>query len=271
MPDSTETLWFGPRTDTTAMMAFGLRLAGGGTHQSKTMMFREIEALLALGFSDASEIKRGVVDENILGKATANTRTLTYRHLVSLYALDQNASLFQVLSALWKIDLAGRRLLALLAALARDPLLRDTAAPIIGAAIGEPLERARFEAALMEAHPEKFSEKMVRSLAQNRASTWTQAGHLEGKVRKIRRRVTPTPQVVAFAALSATVSGFGGPSNSQFPVVEVLDLSPDRALDLLRQAEGLGLVRVRSAGDVTEISVRQPIAQALGVAKIEHV
>ena len=222
MSDSTEptTMWFGPRTNTTAMMAFGLRLAGGGTHQSKTMMFHEIEALLALGFSDASEIKRVVVDENILGKATANTRTLTYRHLVSLYALNQNASLFQVLSALWKIDLAGRRLLALLAALARDPLLRDTAAPIIGAAIGEPLERARFEAALMEAHPERFSEKMVRSLAQNCASTWTQAGQLEGKVRKIRRtRYAHT----ASRCLRGSVGDrqrLWRTGNSQFPVVE---------------------------------------------------
>ena len=140
--EPTEPVWFGPRTNTTAMTAFGLRLAGGGAHQSKTMMFHETESLLASGFSDASDIKRVVVDENILGKATANTRTLTYRHLVSLYALNQNAPLFQVLSALWKIDVAGRRLLALLAALARDPLLRDTAAPIIGAAIGEPLQRS---------------------------------------------------------------------------------------------------------------------------------
>jgi hypothetical protein len=73
--EQTEPVWFGRRTNVTAMTAFGLRLAGGGAHQSKTMMLDEIESVLASGFSDASDIKRVVIDENILGKATANTRT----------------------------------------------------------------------------------------------------------------------------------------------------------------------------------------------------
>ncbi|WP_095085243.1 hypothetical protein [Mesorhizobium sophorae] len=253
------------------MAAFGLRLAGGGAHQSKTMMFQEIDAVLASGFTDLADIKRSVIEENILGKATANNRALTYRHLVSLYAVSHGVPLFQALAALWKVDAPGRRLLALLAALARDPLLRDTVPPILGATIGEPLPRELFEAALLKANPERFSDKMLRSLAQNCASTWTQSRHLEGKVRKIRRRVTASPQVAAFAALLATVSGFGGPAILNSLWMRVLDLSPDRALDLLRQAEGQGLVRVRSAGDVTEISVRQPMAIALGIGQLEHV
>lgn len=274
MSDNTEPVgptWFGPRTNTSAMAAFGLKLAGGGAHQSKTMMLKEIGEILASGRIGASEIKRSVIEENILGKATANTRTLTYRHLVSLYAVNPATPIFQVLAALWKMDVAGRRLLALLVALARDPLLRDTAGPIVGAVIGEPVQRAEFEAALGKPDPQRFSDKMLRSLAQNCASSWTQAGHLEGKVRKIRRRVTATPQAVAFAALLATVSGFGGPAILGSLWMQVLDLTPDRALDMLRQAEGLGLVRVRSAGDVTEISVRQPMAITLGVGQLEHV
>jgi len=263
--------WFGPRSNSTAMMAFGLRLAGGGAHQSKTMMLQEIEALLATGLTDSSELKRAVIEDNVLGKATANTRILSHKHLASLYALNQKTPIFQVLYGLWKIDVAGHRLLALLVALGRDPLLRDTAAPILATTIGEPLPRSLFEAALAEAHPGRFSEKTFRSLAQNCASTWTQAGLLEGKVRKIRRRVSATPQAVALAALLATASGFGGPAILSSMWMRVLDLSPERALDLLRQAEGLGLARVRSAGDVTEIAVRQPMAIALGVSELEHV
>jgi hypothetical protein len=128
--------WFGPRTNSTAMTDFGLRLAGGGAHQSKTMMLQELEALLATGLIDSSELKRAVIEDNALGKTTATTRILTYRHLASLYSLSQRTLIFQVLSGLWKIDRAGHRLLALLVALGRDPLLRDTAAPILAAAIG---------------------------------------------------------------------------------------------------------------------------------------
>ena len=267
---SEELSWFGARTNPTAMSAFGLKLAGGGAHQSKTMMFREIEALLATGFSEKPALRMAVIENNVLGKATANTRLLTYRHLVSLYALSRDVPIFNVMYHLWKIDVTGRRLIALLAALGRDPLLRDTAAPVLKAAIGELIPRHQYEFAFTEAYPDRFSTNMLRSLAQNCASTWTQSGLLKGKVRKIRGRAVPTPPVVAFAALLATVSGFGGPAILSSPWMRVLDLSPNGAIDLLRQAEGLGLARVRSAGDVTEISVRQAMAITLGVRELEQ-
>ena len=123
----------------------------------------------------------------------------------------------------------------------------------------------------MAAFPGRFSEKMIRSLAQNCASSWTQSGHLQGSIKKLRRRVLPTPSTVALAALLAIVSGFGGPAILSSSWMKVLDLSPHQALDQLRRAEAIGLARVRSAGDVTEISVRQAMAAKLGVRALEHV
>ena len=53
--------------------------------------------------------------------------------------------------------------------------------------------------------------------------------------------------------------------------MRILDLSADQALDHLRRAEAIGLARVRSAGDVIEISVRQAMAATLGVRELEYV
>ena len=111
---------------------------------------------------------------------------------------------------------------------------------------------------------------MLRSLAQNCASTWTQSGHLQGAIRKQRQRIGATPEVVALAALIATVAGFGGPAILSSPWMSVLDVSPGQALDLLRRAESLGLARVRSAGDVTEIATMKPFAATLRVHDLEH-
>jgi hypothetical protein len=47
--------------------------------------------------------------------------------------------------------------------------------------------------------------------------------------------------------------------------LKVLDAEHDRALELLRQAEGHGLARVRSVGDVIEVSVRQSMATSLRI------
>lgn len=263
--------WAGPRADQERMTAFGLRLAGGGPHQSKTMMFTELEALLATSVTEAAELSTSAIEGNSLGKPTRSTRALTFRQLAALYGLSRQPPLTRALFALWRNDLPGRRLLALLVALARDPLLRDTAVVIMDGSPGTALKRPSFEAALLVAHPARFSDTMLRSLAQNCASTWTQSGHLEGAVNKIRRRVSPTPGTVALAALLATASGFGGPSILSSAWLKVLDLSPESALDRLRQAEALGLARIRSAGDVTEISTRLPMALTLKVRELEYV
>ena len=264
-------LWWGLRAEGHKLSSFGMKLSGGGAHQSKTMMFRELEALISAGASTPEQFRAAAIDENAIGKATSNTRRLTFRHLASLYGLPDQPPLTKALLKMWPSDVQGHRLQALLVALARDPLLRETAPAIISGSVGQSLQHPRFQDALIAAFPERFSGKMLRSLAQNCASSWTQCGHLNGAVKKLRRRVNPTPETVAFSALIATASGFGGPAILSSGWMRVLDLGPEQALDSLRRAEAIGLARVRSAGDVTEISVRQPMARALGVPELEHV
>tara|TARA_R110000782_G_scaffold270471_1_gene371542 strand:+ start:54904 stop:55722 length:819 start_codon:yes stop_codon:yes gene_type:complete len=263
--------WMGPGCNNNAATAFGMRLTGGGAHQSKTMMFDELGLLLGTGSRSATELAHAAVEDNVLGKSTKNSRNLTYRHMASLYGLNTQPALTKVFMGLWREDLAGRRLNGLLIALARDPLLRDSASIVLGTPIGSQLHRQQVETAFNTAHPDRMSEKTVRSLAQNCNASWTQSGHLEGRVKKTRRRVSPTPSNAALAALIATACGFGGPSILSSIWFQVLDLSPDQALDCLRRAEGLGLAKIRAAGDVTEILVRQSMAATLGVPELEHV
>lgn len=261
--------WFGARAVPAKLDAFGVRVSGGGTHQSKTMMLGELESLLAIRQYTPEALRHAVTIENVLGKSTANTRTLTYRHLSALYGLAQQPPLTHVFLRLWKMCPAARPHLALLVALARDPLLRDTAQVVIEGDVGAPLQRPLFEALLAKKHPRRFSDSMLRSLAQNCASTFTQSGHLVGAVRKRRQRIAVVPEVVALATLLASVSGFGGPAMLDTPWIRILDLAPEQALDQLRRAEGLGLARVRSAGDVTEISTHKQFAVTLRIPEIE--
>jgi hypothetical protein len=264
-------IWFGAQADEPRLLAFGFRLTGGGAHQSKTMMMEELEALLVSRRTKGDELKVAAIDENALGKSTVNSRRLTFGHMTSLYGLIEQPPLTMALFKLWQSDPEGHRLQALLVSLARDPLLRETAKVVLSRPVGQILERPLFEEALLAAFPSRFSEKMVRSMAQNCASSWTQSGHLQGFAKKVRRRVAPTPSTVALAALLATVSGFGGPAIMKSGWIKVLDLSADQALDYLRRAEAIGLARVRSAGDVTEIVVRQAMASTLGVRELENV
>ena len=260
--------WIMPHADLRRLEEFGVRLEGGGTHQSKTMMLPEVSTYWHHCQASSAHPRALIVDLNILNKRTASARLLTYRHLNALYAIAGMPPIAMALAALWKRDPKGQPLLALLCALARDPLLRESAEPVNLAEVGEAVRWTVIAAQFEERHPGRFSPKTLRSMAQNCASTWTQSGHLQGAVKKQRTRVDPTPLVAAYAALIASMCGFGGPALLDSPWMSVLDVSKERALDLLRHAEGQCLARVRSAGDVLEIAVRKPMAATLGIPQL---
>ena len=111
----------------------GFRFGDKGTHSSRTIMLDELSILLRLSplSLNREEYRKVIVQDNCLGKRTVSTRKLSHQRLSELYALDRDVLLFRVMRRLWQADERGRPLLALLLAMARDPLLRITAPPII--------------------------------------------------------------------------------------------------------------------------------------------
>lgn len=255
--------WFQRGSDLQALLDAGFRLSGGGVHQSKTMMLRELDGLFTAQAATGEAPVTLVLDANVLDKPTGSARRLALERLRGLYGIGSELAVSRVLAALWRLDPVGRPLLALLCALARDPLLRDSAEVIVPASAGMPIRWPLIADRLVSAHSDRFSPKMLKSLSQNCASSWTQSGHLQGKVAKRRARPMASPASVAYAAWLATLAGFGGPALMDSPWLDVLDRSRDERLGLLRQAEALGLTRVRAAGEMVEIAVRQPLAQTL--------
>ncbi len=258
--------WFMAAVDDDRLRRLGVKRAGGGAHQSKTMMLLDLSALMASGRTD--QPATAIVGDNLLGKPSIRAREAALYRLHQLYGVGSKDALWRVLCALWQRDIASRPLIALLIALARDPMLRDGSAAVLDASPGERVRWPAIAAAFDQISPGRLGEKMAKSLAQNAASSWTQAGFLKGAVRKERVRSVPTPTVAALAAVIASLSGFGGQRLLESRWLAVLDRPVEDRVSLLRQAEGLGLLRVRSAGDVLEIDVLRPMAETLGVPEL---
>ena len=258
--------WLGASADEDALARMGIKLRGGGPHQSKTMMLTELTTLLASGRAD--EPTDAIMRDNLLGKPSIRAREAALYRLRQLYGLGEAWPICSILLQLWEMDREGRPMLALLCALARDPPLRGSAGAVLDAALGERVRWPAIAAAFESCSPGRLGEKMAKSLAQNAASTWTQAGFLRGAVRKERIRAKPTPAAASYAALIASFCGFGGARLLECRWLDVLDRPVEDRLALLRQAEGLGLARVRNVGDVLEIHARRPLAEALGVSEL---
>lgn len=233
----------------------GLRFGDKGTHTSRTIMLAELTELFAAVPDSATreEYARAVIDENVLGKSTASNRRLTYQRLGELYGLDPKIPIFRVLRRLWAIDAAGRPLLALLCALARDPLLRTTAPPVLALNPGEELVRSMFTDAIKRHIGDRLNDSILDKVVRNAGSSWTQAGHLEGRVRKIRRRVEPTPGAVALALWLGSLFSIAGQQLLTTPWTSVLDRTPGGLLDLILRAKQLRLLQAYIGGDVMEI------------------
>ena len=116
-------------------------------------MLDELRATLADAPADAPRAAyvAAIVEHNCLGKPTSATRVLSAQRLSELYALDPDVPLFRIMRNLWRLDERGQPLLALLVALARDPLLAATAPAVIPLRAGEEFARGPMRQALRDA------------------------------------------------------------------------------------------------------------------------
>ena len=235
----------------------GFRLGAKGTHTSRTVMLVELETALdtADESADWNDYKAAIVEDNCLSKPTAATRRLSAQRLSELYGLDPRLPLFRVLRRLWAVDPVGRPRLALLAAVARDPLLAATAPAVIPLPPGTEFQRALMRSALRDAVGERLNDAVLEKTCRNAASSWTQSGHLDGRTFKTRRLVPASPAVAAFALYLAHAAGFRGNRLFSSAWFRLIDCTPPKARRLALDAKRLGLIDLRVAGDVVALDI----------------
>ena len=239
-----------------AQVRMGYRSGDRGTHSSRTIMLAELSLLLESvpGEAILAEYRDAVLIENCLGKHTAATRAISFQRLKELYSLDQGVPLFHVLRRLWGGNQTSQPLLALLMGLARDPLLRATAAAIIQVPAGVEVMRQSLHEALASSAGTRFNEATLDTIVRNTLSSWTQSGHLRGRSRKVRERVVATPAATAFALLLGYLSGKRGYRLFETPWAGALDSDPGKLLDLAGDAKRLGLLDFKQSGSIVDVS-----------------
>ena len=247
--------WEYPLEEEAAAERAGFRFGDRGSHSSRTIMLAELGELLATIPADAASAaySEAVLDGNALGKATAASRRHSRQHLREMYGCDPRLPIFRVLRRLWVADEPGRPLLALLAALARDPVLRATAPAVLPLPVGAELVRGAFLEVIRAGTGDRFNEAVLDKVARNAASSWSQSGHLRGRVRKIRRRVAPTPGALAFAVWLGEREGIGGSSLLESRWARVLDRSPGELAEVAAGARRRGLLALRIGDGVLDI------------------
>ena len=235
---------------------WGFRSGDRGTHTSRTIMLDELSNLLDAVPADAArgDYAHAVTAHNCLGKRTAATRNLSLQRLTELYALDPRVILFRVLRDLWVGNETSRPVLAMLLALARDPLLRASAIAVVRTPYGNEFARQSMKDALADAVRDRLNEATLDKVVRNASSSWTQAGHFRGRGRKTRQRVEATPAAATFTLLLGFAVGRRGRLLFETPWTAVLDTSPDDLIDVAVDAKRLGLLDLKQSGSMIDVS-----------------
>ena len=237
--------------------ALGFRVGRKGVHNSRTLSLDDLRTLLRELPAEASnaEYRTAVKEQNILAKQTASTRHYVIQRLSQLYGLDPSIPIFRIFRTLWDRSDAGRPLLALLLALARDPILRTTAEPVLSMDTGETLDKADLQAVIKEVEGDRFNATSVKKIAQMTASTWMQSGHLDGRYTKVRQRPTCTVTTTAYALLLGSLCDVRGSRLFDTFWIQVLDAPDHEVHEYAQQASRRGLLTYRNAGGIIEVDV----------------
>lgn len=231
----------------------------GGAHTSRTILLRELGALLDVvpPTAEQDDYRRAVVDLNVLGKKTLNSRRRTYRYLRQLYALDSRVILFRALRDLWPAEPQARPLLALLCSLARDPVLRATAPAILPLPRGASVTADELAKAVRDRYPGTYSWAVAHKVGRNAASSWTQSGHLVATNKgKARASAADGAAATAYALLLGRLDGAAGEGLFKTFWTQVLDAPQSALLEQAVRASQRGWIELRHAGGVTDVGFR---------------
>ena len=240
----------------TQVVTWGFRRGAKGTHSSRTIMLEELTLLFDAvpGNASRAEYADAVMKENCLGKRTAANRKHSLQRLIELYALDSRVILFRILKELWQPHDSSRPLMALLLALARDPLLRSTASAVVYTPYSHEFARQSMLDAVSITVGGRFSLATLDKIVRNASSSWTQSGHLHGRGRKIRKPVETTPATTAYALLMGFALGRRGRRLLESPWVTILDTEYNELLESSSAAKSRGLLELKQAGSIVEVS-----------------
>jgi len=219
-------------------------------------MLAELRLLLAALPNSATleHYRVAVVVENVLLKKTISTRQESFRRLREMYALDKNIRLFRALRDLWDNATSNQKLLALLCAVARDPLLRETGEVILNTLPGTAITPEMLAAKVNQSFPSRLNPQSLRNTGQNTASSWQQAGHLTGRVKKIRHQAETDPATTTYALLLGYLAEARGENLFETFWCRLLD-APRNVLHAQAQAASQrGWLEYRRTGNITDIS-----------------
>lgn len=222
-------------------------------HGARTIMFSELEKVMSFSLESGQYLD--AMADNVFGKKSSDGVKQTANFLKRLYGFDENNPSFTAFKYFWKISEPNERpLIAFVYAVNQDQLLAESVQVLQNVKPGAKVSTSFFEEEIEKYHPNQYAENTRKSMAQNLASSWKQAGFIEGKVKNIRTQPEITYRIACFAFLLAYLKGDRGDFIWGSIGVNALCLYQTELRALASECAKKDLMQYQHAGSVTAIS-----------------
>jgi hypothetical protein len=225
-------------------------------HGARTIMFAELEKVMAFASEDGQYLD--AMRENVFAKKSNSGIKHTKGYLIKLYGFDIKTPSFIAFKYFWGFSESNEKpLLAMLFAICNDVNLQESINIIQKVKLGEKVSIELLEENIEKYHPNKYSVNTRRSMAQNIASSWKQAGFIEGKMKNIRVQPVINYRISCFSFLLAYLAGCRGEFIWKSTVVSALCLGESSLRELAIECARKDLMQYQYAGSVTSINFTQ--------------
>jgi hypothetical protein len=195
------------------------------------------------------------MNNNVFGKKSQDGVKKTSNFLTQLYGFDISIPAFRVFKHFWlECDRDERALISFVFAMKNDYLLQESISVVSSCKAGDKVVIESMMENIEKFHPKRFTDNTLRSVAQNIASSWKQAGLITGKVKNIRTQPYISYKVVAFAMLLSFLEGNRGDFIMHSNCVSALCLNDTKLRELAVEASKRDYLQYQYAGNVTSIS-----------------
>ena len=225
-------------------------------HTARTLMFLELEKVM--NFSIEKDNYLESMSDNVFAKKSEDGIKKTTNFLTQLYSFDNRSSSFKALKYFWQNTGENEKpIISLLFAIQKDYLLTESISVVAESKLLDKVEIEKIEANIEKYHPNRFAKNTLRSVAQNIASSWKQAGYITGKVKNTRTQPDVSYNCVAFAFIISYLNGLRGDFIISSKWVKALCLNENKLRELAIEASKRGLVQYQFSGNVTSITCNE--------------
>jgi len=224
-------------------------------HTGRTIMFKELQKVMNHGLDNDDYVD--AIKQNVFNKATKSGVSYTAKFLRRLYDFDMSLPTFKAFKHFWHIaDEREKPLLAIIYAIGNDYQLKNSIPVINNTEIGKKVTVESIESNIENLDPKKYTSNTLRSMAQNIASSWKQAGFITGKVKNIRTQPGINYLVVTFALFLSYLNGLRGDFILKSDWIKALSLDEKTIRSLAIEAGKRDLLQYQFAGNVTSITFK---------------